>query len=152
MTTTLGLLEGANRRKLMKVKFTVPGKPMGKQRPRVVKNGAYTPEKTVSYENLVKLIYNQLPGPKMFEGEVTTIIDAYFEIPKKTSNKRRNMMLFDMIRPTKKPDCDNITKIILDSLNTIAYKDDSQVVTAIVNKYYSCNPRVEVTLQDAKGE
>ncbi len=136
----------------MNIKFIVPGKPMGKQRPRVTGTGTYTPKETVSYENLVKLMYSQLPEPKKFEGEVITKIDAYFEIPKSTSNKRRNLMLCNVIRPVKKPDCDNIAKIILDSLNGIAYKDDSQVITATVNKYYSDTPRVEVILQDEKGE
>lgn len=110
----------------MKVKFIIPGKPMGKQRPRVMRTGiTYTPKETVSYENLVKLIYIQHPEHKAFEGEITAKINAYFEIPKSTSNKKRELMSCNIIRPVKKPDCDNIAKIILDSLNGIAYKDDS---------------------------
>ena len=38
--------------------FTVPGRPFGKQRPRVTRTGhAFTPETTVSYENLVRMTF-----------------------------------------------------------------------------------------------
>jgi len=54
------------------------------------------------------------------------------------------------IRPTNKPDLDNIAKIILDSLNGIAYKDDSQVVSLTVIKHYSDNPCVVVRMGEEK--
>ena len=38
--------------------LTIPGEPVGKGRPRFTKNGhSFTPEKTVNYENLVKLTF-----------------------------------------------------------------------------------------------
>ena len=43
---------------------------------------------------------------------------------------------------------DNIAKAILDSLNGIAYKDDSQIVSMVVSKKYSNRPRVEITLKE----
>ena len=49
---------------------------------------------------------------------------------------------------TKKIDCDNLAKIILDSLNGIAYKDDAQVCELLVSKYYGDEPRVEVKLYE----
>lgn len=55
-----------------------------------------------------------------------------------------------IIRPTKKPDADNIAKVVLDALNNICYKDDTQVVELIVNKYYSLEPRVEVIIKDVE--
>ena len=55
------------------IKFVVPGLPFGKQRPKVTvrkftgSDGkekkfakAYTPEKTVNYENLVKMAYQEI--------------------------------------------------------------------------------------------
>ncbi|CZR99694.1 Endodeoxyribonuclease RusA [Clostridioides difficile] len=53
-----------------------------------------------------------------------------------------------LIRPSKKPDLDNIIKSVADSLNGIAYKDDSQIVEVVSKKYYSDKPRVEVILED----
>ncbi|EGT3840206.1 RusA family crossover junction endodeoxyribonuclease, partial [Clostridioides difficile] len=53
-----------------------------------------------------------------------------------------------VLRPNKKPDIDNVVKIIADSLNEIAYKDDTQIVEVVASKYYSDKPRVEVILED----
>ena len=55
-----------------------------------------------------------------------------------------------LLRPTLKPDYDNIAKIIADSLNGIAYRDDAQIVDGYVRKFYSDKPRVVVTIQEAK--
>lgn len=136
----------------MRVEFTVPGEPKGKGRPRFVKVGnytkTYTPVDTVSYENLVKLEYQSQCGHTKFEKGTMLglIVTAYYAIPKSESKKKQKQMLDGDIRPTKKPDMDNIIKIIADSLNHIAYHDDSQIVSAEVNKYYSDNPRVEVVI------
>ena len=75
---------------------------------------------------------------------------AYYGIPKSSSKKKHKLMLFKVFRPTKKPDVDNLAKVILDSINDIAYKDDVQVVDLQVRKFYSENPRVVVTIQKAE--
>ena len=134
------------------VRFSIPGSPFGKQRPRVVTRGnfskAYTPEKTVSYENLVKFMYQNAAKDFMFPDgtQLCVEITAYYEVPKSTSKKKAAEMLAGTIRPTKKPDFDNIGKIICDSLNKIAYHDDSAIVDAEVHKYYAEVPRVEVII------
>lgn len=139
----------------LKVKFTVLGEPTGKGRPRFRSAGnfvqTYTPKETVSYENLVKLEYRRQCNDYRFPDEtpVDLRIIAYYAIPKSTSKKKRQQMLDCSIRPLKKCDWDNIGKIIADSLNGIAYKDDVQVVDAQVRKFYSDRPRVVVTIQEA---
>ena len=51
--------------------------------------------------------------------------------------------------PQKKPDADNVAKIILDSLNKIAFDDDSQVVELQVNKLWTEeSERVEFELSE----
>ena len=65
---------------------------------------------------------------------------------KQVEDKRREM-LEHRIRPTKKPDWDNIGKIVCDSLNLVAYHDDSAVVDAQVRKFYSETPRVDVMIK-----
>lgn len=48
-------------------------------------------------------------------------------------------------RPAKRGDIDNAAKILLDSLNGIAYSDDSQIVEIHAYRYDDkANPRVEV--------
>lgn len=137
----------------MKVKFTIMGPPKGKGRPRFQKIGAYTrvstPPDTVNYENLVKLEY-ELQCDKYYFGDIELGMKliTYYPIAKSTSKKKRLEMINGNINPTKKPDCDNVLKIVADSLNQIAYKDDSQIVEAFVQKKYAEIPRVEVEIYD----
>lgn len=141
----------------MKVKFTVWGEPKGKGRPRFTQIGnytkTYTPQETVSYENLVKVEYRNQCGNVIFDnGEMLDMrVFAYYTIPKSTSKKKQRLMKNGILRPTKKPDMDNIIKIIADSLNKIAYHDDSQIVDTMVRKYYSDRPRVEIIIQTVGG-
>lgn len=128
------------------IHITIPGEPVAKGRPRLGKWGTYTPEKTQGYEILVKMCYMEQAKGQKLEGELEAIIDAFFAIPKSASKKKSMLMENGDLRPIKKPDVDNVAKIILDSLNKLAYEDDSQVVGLLVNKYYSSNPRVEFSV------
>ena len=136
--------------------FYVEGEPQGKGRPRfAVINGRVntrTPDSTVIYENLVKLSYRESCKEPMYEQGVPLVvhITAFYGIPKSVSNKKRQDMLNEKIRPTKKPDIDNLCKVVMDSLNKIAYHDDAQVVKTIVTKYYSDYPRVFVQIWTAE--
>lgn len=126
------------------IKFTIDGEPRGKGRPRFTKSGhAFTDQKTRDYEKLIGYCY-KAQGGRMLEGSIGITIRAYYKIPKNDSKKVREAKLTEEIRPTKKPDIDNITKAILDGLNDIAYKDDAQVTNICASKYYSDEPRVEV--------
>ena len=135
--------------------FTVPGEPTGKARPIVTKNGyAFTPQKTVLYENLVKLEYERqcgnvkYPKPKAVELEIF----AYYTIPSSASKKRQNWMRNGKIRPIKKPDADNLCKIVADSLNGIAYDDDVQIARCYVEKFYGDDPRIIVGVRELSDE
>lgn len=133
--------------------FVIPGEPKSKLRHRTTKQGFnYNPKQNIEYENWVKQCYWVKHKQKMLTGQIRAEIKAYLAIPKSTSKKKRKEMLEGKIRPTKKPDTDNIAKIVLDSLNTIAFDDDKQVVDLRVEKYYSEEPRVEVILEELEAE
>ena len=132
--------------------FEIVGEPQGKGRPRFSTRGGfvktYTPEKTASYENFVKVCYlNKYKGQKL-DGEIIAEIIAYFPIPKSFSKKKRTEAIEGKIMPTKKPDTDNIAKTILDSLNGIAFEDDKQVVALLVKKLYGEDAKVVVVLKN----
>lgn len=138
----------------MTVKFTVLGEPRGKQRPRVTRKGnTYTPAETVQYENLVRMEYRRQCGDYRFpdDAALDMRIMAYYAIPKSASKKKRQEMLEHRIRPLKKVDCDNAVKIVADSLNMIAYRDDVQIVDCQIRKFYSSEPRIVVTIQEASA-
>jgi Holliday junction resolvase RusA-like endonuclease len=83
---------------------------------------------------------------KQIQGQLRLVINAYFSIPASTSKKKRALMLAGKIRPVKRPDWDNVGKIVSDSLNKMAYHDDSCVVSAYIDKWYSEEPRLEFKL------
>lgn len=129
------------------IQFTIPGEPQGKARAKVTKWGTYTPEKTVLYENLIKLMFAQTNNTVIETGKpIEMTVRAYFEIPKSYTKGKKLAAEHNIIRPTKKPDADNILKVVSDALNETAYKDDTQIVRAVVEKYFSDNPRVEVEI------
>lgn len=130
------------------MKFEILGKPIGKGRPRLGKYSTYTPQKTANYETLVKWTFvNTFKNFKPFEGAVKAKITAIFTIPKSYSKKRKEELL-TKLDYTKKPDADNIAKIILDSLNGLAYLDDSQVSCLLVKKNYGEQEKVIVELEE----
>jgi Holliday junction resolvase RusA-like endonuclease len=132
------------------ISFSVPGEPKGKGRPKFVKSTgiAFTPKETANYENWVKTCFLNMHQQKI-QGDVPlrANITAYFQIPKSASKKERQRMEIGTVLPMKKPDADNIVKIILDSLNGIAYDDDKQVCEVCFRKYYG-EPRVDVQIKE----
>lgn len=137
----------------MIVTFLVEGEPQGKGRHRTTKTGhTYTPQKTLLYENWIKTCYLSRVGEKMLQGPIKASIEAYYTIPKSKSKKIKEQMRKNMIRPTKKPDSDNVAKAVLDSINGIAYKDDAQVVDLTVSKYWADEGFVKVRLEELEPE
>lgn len=134
--------------------FTVVGQPVGKQRPRVTRRGhSYTPIKTVNYETLVKEMFAySYPRFEPLNDAIRVELDIYLQITRTDlkSKKKSGLMLENKIRPTKKPDIDNIIKAILDALNGIAYADDNQIVEVVAKKFYAVNPRVEIRIEAVK--
>lgn len=129
----------------------VPGKITGKARPRVntYTGVAYTPTKTKDYENLVEqYFWLKYPRSKPLEGRINVKIVAHFPLPKQASKKDKEQMLLGNIAPTKKPDIDNIVKIILDALNKIAFADDNQITKMEVEKIYGEEEKVYVKIEE----
>lgn len=136
----------------MKITFEVLGKPQAKGRPRFARMGGfvktYTPKETLEYENKVKLAYlSQIKGQdyKEYAGQVKVSIWAYFEPIKSISKKKYNEILGTA--HLKRPDLDNIQKSILDGLNGVAWKDDSQIYNIQAYKYYDKEEKVIVEIE-----
>ena len=133
---------------MMITSFTVAGEPQGKARPRFTRCGrTYTPRKTVAYEEAIREAF-RMAGGKLTEMPVKVQITAYCKIPISVSKTRAEKMFHGEILPAKKPDVDNIGKVVLDALNGVAYKDDAQVCLLKVGKLYSHDPMIFVTVSD----
>lgn len=136
---------------LLKIEFEVPGKPRGKGRPRFCKSGfAYTPHETRAYENLIIKAYKDKHNGMAFaKGKALKInITAVFEPNKSDSRNIVEKKLNGEIKPTIKPDCDNIEKVVCDALNGVAYYDDSQIVKTICRKTYGEKACIQVELSN----
>lgn len=131
--------------------FDIPGPVTGKGRPRVntYTCRAYTPTKTKEYEEMAQQYFLfKYPRYVPLEGRTKVTIVAHFKIPKGTSKANAELMLNGTIAPTKKPDIDNIVKIVLDSLNSIAFKDDNQITKLEIEKVYGEEEKVYVKIEN----
>ena len=131
--------------------FEVPGKVIGKGRPRLnsYTGVVYTPTKTKDYESLVEQYFLlKYPRFKILEGRIKVSIIAYFSIPKTTKKADINEMLENNISPTKKPDIDNIVKAVLDSMNKFAFKDDNQITKLEVEKKYALEDKIYIKIEE----
>lgn len=133
------------------ITFAVPGAAVPKGRPKFARRGnfvsTYTPEKTVSFENLVKVMAQQaMQGQDMHLGPVQASIQITLPIPSSWSGKRQSEAAAERIAPTKKPDMDNVVKALFDAMNGIVFKDDSQVVDAHIRKRYGRTPETLITI------
>ena len=117
--------------------FFVDGAPQGKGRPRFTGKRAYTPKRTAEYEKRIRESYKG----ECLAGALFVDITAFFAIPKSYTKAKKNAIENGNLAPTKKPDADNIGKVVLDALNGIAYEDDKQIVDLRVRKKYAVGVR-----------
>ena len=128
--------------------FIVIGQPRGKGRPRFTRQGrSYTPKETVVYESKIRRAFKEAGG-KRLEGAVRVFVNIYMQIPSSASKQMREDMRVNIIRPTKRPDIDNIIKVVLDALNGLAYADDKNVVYVGAAKWYAEEPSLEITIEE----
>lgn len=119
------------------LRLRVPTDPVAKARPRVAIRGghahAYTPAKTQEAEWRIRDAFTKAyPEHLPWSGPIRLHVTAWLAMPKSIPKKHRLDAL-----PTKRPDCDNYLKTVLDALNGVAFADDSQVVTVHFAKRYA---------------
>jgi Holliday junction resolvase RusA-like endonuclease len=138
------------------VMYTVYGEPVGKGRPRFARRGnfvsTYTPQKTKSYEDEIRMMAKAAMGSnELLDTPVTVAIYIRVGIPKSFSKQKRKDALAGIIKPTKKPDLDNVAKCHLDAIQGIIVFDDKLVVNLHVTKVYAETPAVEVMVKEDLG-
>jgi len=135
------------------VTFTVDGTPVGKQRARYARRGnfvqTYTPEKTRTYESLIKeKAIEAMGSSEPLETPVTLYLYIRVPMPKSYSKKRTEACLNGSEQPIRKPDASNLLKSVEDGMNSVVYKDDSQIVNIHVTKVYSSQAGVDICVKE----
>ena len=135
------------------VTFKVDANPVGKQRARYVKRGnfvqAYTPEKTRTYETLIRdSAIEAMGSSEPLETPVNLYLYIRVPIPKSYSKKKVEDCLNGLDKPIRKPDASNILKSVEDGMNGVVYKDDSQIVNLHVTKVYSSLAGVDICVKE----
>lgn len=131
------------------IEFTIPGSPVPKGRPRFARVGgfvrAYTPRATSDAEQAIaECAQRHLNGP--MSGSLRVEVLCLLPIPKSLPKAAKRDALLGRVRPAKKPDADNLAKLVLDGLNGVAWDDDSQIVELEVRKFYALEPRTVVKI------
>lgn len=108
----------------------------------------YTPAATRKYEHqIAQRAALAMRGREIFDGPITVLVDAVFVPPASWSNAKWGRAVTGIIRPTGRPDADNIGKSVQDSFNKIVWRDDASIVDLRVRKFYGKTPGLTITVR-----
>ncbi len=128
----------------MSVQFTVPGIPVPKARARVVnikgRSVSFTPKKTKDYELVLASIASlAMRGRQLLSGPLAINATFTLPIPASWSKKKKESAITQRLRPTTRPDLDNLLKVV-DGLEKVVFRNDSQIVEVHMSKKYGEDP------------
>lgn len=134
------------------ISFSVDINPTPKGRPKFARRGnfvrAYTPKKTADYETEIKTQAQAMMNRDPLETPIAVYLCFRLPVPKSHSKKRNEACLSGAEKPTKKPDLDNLAKAVLDGLNEVVWRDDSQIVSLRLTKVYSTVPGINIVISE----
>ena len=133
----------------MAITFEVAGDPVPQPRPRITVRGrrghAYTPgdHKIHAYRAAIAAAARKAGATPTDRSPLTLIVDLVFARPK--SHFRKSGLREDAPK-LPRADCSNCLKGIEDSLNGVAWVDDTQVARVVVEKAYGTEGRTTVRI------
>ncbi len=134
----------------MKISLKVEGIPVAKGRPRFRRYGkfvgTYTPAKTLAAEKKLLSNVNKYKPSTPISEPIHLDITFFMPIPKSTSKRKAELLCKEQKPHIKRPDLDNLVKLVKDALNGIFWNDDSQIFSMNVSKKYSDCPSTEITI------
>ncbi|BDH16408.1 MAG: hypothetical protein [Bacteriophage sp.] len=136
------------------INITYYGEPKAQARARASSNLNHFYDPSKSFKLVInEAIRNELGNDfKPINSEIYFEARYYKPFPKSTSKKNQVLMELGVVRPTNKPDLDNYEKLLYDALLNVLYLDDSIVVSGNHQKFFSCKPRVEITIKFRKNK
>lgn len=105
----------------------------------------YSPAEVKKWQHDAKrLAIEQMKGRAPLSGMLNVTVRVYLPVPKSLSRKKSELALAGALRPITRPDVDNYSKTICDSMTGVLWLDDAQIVTLHIGKWYGEKPRVEI--------
>jgi len=134
-------------------RLVIHGEPVPAGRPRFSNGHAYDPKRSRDYKRFVsqeaKLKYH---GTILRDKALKVDVKVYRHVQRSISKVERGRRLRGEHRPIVKPDASNYLKLVEDALTGIVWEDDNLITDVSCHKYYSDDPRIEVTVTEAKEE
>ena len=138
------------------IEFKVEGRPVPQPRPRVYrtatgKSKAVNSKQSINYKRIVKyaaLSEMNKQRLTMTDRPLAMRLTFVFAPPKSYTKKKIEAVESGELRYTKHKDLDNLAKSVMDALNNVVYKDDSQIVTLCANKEYGEENCVLVRIEE----
>ena len=120
------------------ITVTIPGEPVAQGRPRFSTHGgfprAYDPKRSKEGKQSVRFfVANQMEKEGLVPLEGPIMLQAQFGIKLPTSQERKRNPKPRSWR-IKKPDLDNLIKLVKDACSGIAFLDDNQIVKVSAEK------------------
>lgn len=128
-------------------RFTIHGEPRPKLRARIVGGRGFDPQKNKDAKERYQMSWlaarRDYKNTEPLKGPLYAICTSY--MPKSKTNKKQ--------LPTQKPDCDNLEKMLFDSLNGLLYDDDCQIILPVCPKVWADvgEERIEVIIGELEG-
>lgn len=135
------------------IKINVPGVPVPQARPRFTRTGrVYEPAKCKAYKAVIAAAARAaMRGKEPLAGPVVVGCHFFLPIPKGWSKAKKEDALDGVSRPLKRPDGDNLEKLVWDALTGIVWADDSQIVQWSGGKFYG-EPGIVVKVVEIDAE
>jgi len=112
----------------------IPGKPVAWK--RAGRRGSKYYDSQLNEKNLIRWHYKLAHNGIISASKPLSVYIQYHISPPKSLSLLKRLKLIGTFH-TKKPDIDNLSKIILDALNGYAWKDDAQVAELSAIKIYA---------------
>jgi len=134
------------------INIEVHGNPTGKGRPFVLKTGhTFTPKGTVLAEREIRQAWREAGEQRMPDAALEIVVELFVQRPQSHFKKSGGLSSEGLRHPlprNKKPDVDNALKLVMDALNSQAYKDDVQIAKATVIRHWGEWPKTVIKIKE----
>jgi Holliday junction resolvase RusA-like endonuclease len=133
--------------KWKKVSYTIYLIPKATPRPRSSSRGFFYVSGAADNKKFFKKFYKENINTPMIKTPCKFYCDSYLPFTSDMNITTQLLAELGFMRPIKKPDFDNLAKTYSDMIQGVLLMDDSLIIEGVSRKWYSCKPRIEITIK-----